>query len=115
MLVLTQDGFQGGLKVERGRNAEKGMALISVLFIVGLITMAVVASAALVTRATQTAAWSVERTRGLYAAEAGLNHWLYQMALASQGGARVPEVLALTVTGEANGIPYLKFDSVSLF
>jgi hypothetical protein len=107
MLVLTQDGFQGGLKVERGRNAEKGMALISVLFIVGLITMAVVASAALVTRATQTAAWSVERTRGLYAAEAGLNHWLYQMALASQGGARVPEVLALTVTGEANGIPYV--------
>lgn len=90
-----------------GKCTEKGMALLSVLFIVVLITMAVVASAALVARATQTAVWSGERTRGLYAAEAGLNHWLYQMTLASQEGMNTPELLALTVTGEANGMPYV--------
>jgi Tfp pilus assembly protein PilV len=100
-------GSQGGLKMADGRYPEKGMALLSVLLIVCLITMAIVASAALVTRATQTAAWSTERTRGLYAAEAGLNHWLYQMTLTSQGDGDVSEVLALTVTGEANGIPYV--------
>lgn len=76
-----------------GKCTEKGMALLSVLFIVVLITMAVVASAALVARATQTAVWSGERTRGLYAAEAGLNHWLYQMTLASQEGMNTPELL----------------------
>jgi hypothetical protein len=107
VFILIWGGFQGGFKMAGGKCTEKGMALLSVLFIVVLITMAVVASAALVARATQTAVWSGERTRGLYAAEAGLNHWLYQMTLASQEGMNTPELLALTVTGEANGMPYV--------
>ena len=93
--------------------SEKGITLISVLFIVCLMAMAVIAAAALVTRATQTTAWSTERTRALYAAEAGLNHWLYQMTIEAgddpggEGDSSFEDmILALTVNGEANRIPY---------
>lgn len=103
---LVQGGIQGGRKMPDDRCPEKGIALVSVLFIVCLITMAVVASAALVARATQTAIWSVERTKALYSAEAGLNHWLYEMAKGTQSGQSASEILALTVTGKANGMPY---------
>lgn len=88
------------------RCPEKGIALVSVLIVVCLITMAIVASAALVTRATQTSGWSAERTKALYSAEAGLNHWLYEMSKRTQSGQSASEILALTVTGKANGIPY---------
>lgn len=88
------------------RCPEKGIALISVLLIVCLVTLAVVASAALVARGTQTALWSVERTKALYSAETGLNHWLYQMCLKSKDAPEGSEILALTVNGEANGVPY---------
>lgn len=89
------------------RYPEKGIALVSVLLIVCIVTMVVMASAALVTRATQTAAWSIERTKALYSAEAGLNHWLYEMSCQTQSGQDVSEILALTVSGKTNGIPYV--------
>lgn len=105
--VLTQSGLRRGRIMMHNKHPEKGIALISALFVVCLVAMAVMASAALVVRATQTAAWSTERTKALYSAEAGLNHWLYEMILAYQGDGDTSEVLALAVTGEANGIPYV--------
>lgn len=53
---LTRGGIQGGRKMADDRYPEKGIALVSVLLIVCIVTMVVMASAALVTRATQTAA-----------------------------------------------------------
>lgn len=104
---LTQGGIQGGRNMADNRYSEKGIALISVLCIVCLVMMAVTTSAALVTRATQTAAWSGERTKAFYSAEAGLNHWLYEMAKAADSGQSTSQILTLKVTGNANGIPYI--------
>ena len=93
--------------------SEKEITLISVLFIVCLMAMAVIAAAALVTRTTQTAAWSAERTKALYAAEAGLNHWLYQMSVEAaddpdgRDSSFEDMILVLAVQGEANKIPYV--------
>ena len=61
--------------------AEGGVAFITVLIAVSFVSIIVIACTTLVTMAARTTAWSVERTKALYAAEAGINHWLFEASI----------------------------------
>lgn len=61
--------------------AERGVALITVLIAVSFVSIIVIACITLVTMAARTTSWSIERTKALYAAEAGINRWLFEASI----------------------------------
>lgn len=65
--------------------AERGVAFITVLIVVSFVSIIVIACITLVTMAARTTSWSVERTKALYAAEAGINHWLFEASIEESG------------------------------
>ncbi|MGE5571855.1 MAG: hypothetical protein ACM3ZU_02400 [Bacteroidota bacterium] len=65
--------------------AERGVAFITVLIAVSFVAIIVIACTTLVTTAARTGSWSLERTKALYAAEAGINHWLFEASIEESG------------------------------
>lgn len=61
--------------------AERGVALITVLIAVSFVSIIVIACITLVTTAARATSWSIERTKALYAAEAGINRWLFEASI----------------------------------
>lgn len=61
--------------------ATRGVAFITVLVSVSFVSVMVLASITLVTMATRATSWSTERTKALYAAEAGINRWLFEASV----------------------------------
>ncbi|HHY33304.1 MAG TPA: hypothetical protein GX515_09910 [Firmicutes bacterium] len=69
----------------RSARAERGVALITVLIAVSFVSIIVIACITMVTMAARTTSWSLERTKALYAAEAGINHWLFEASIQESG------------------------------
>lgn len=69
----------------RSARAERGVALITVLIAVSFVSIIVIACITLVTMAARATSWSIERTKAFYAAEAGINHWLFEASIEESG------------------------------
>lgn len=139
----TKDDAQRATRHDRGARADNGVAFITVLLAVSFISTITIACITLVALAARTTSWSTQRTKALYAAEAGINHWLFEAVLEqsraehedrhSHGkkgrghghayghkkgkgpwdGGSI-DLTTLEVAGEVNGVPYTTYvDSYS--
>ncbi|MEW5867351.1 MAG: pilus assembly PilX N-terminal domain-containing protein [Bacillota bacterium] len=100
-----KDDTQRATRRGRGTRADSGVAFITVLLAVSFISIITIACITLVTLAARTTSWSAQRTKALYAAEAGINHWLFEATIEESGKAH-PDRHSYDKKGRGHGHAY---------
>ncbi|MEW6228600.1 MAG: pilus assembly PilX N-terminal domain-containing protein, partial [Bacillota bacterium] len=78
---LRRDDARCATRCDHAARADSGVAFITVLVAISFISIITIACTTLVILAARTTSWSAQRARALYAAEAGINHWLFEATI----------------------------------